>query len=454
MILVPISYGYVIYQRKLLKIDFIINRAIVLFLMTVGILFTSMIILSLISIPFNLPSQVAIAGSFLCVLVTLPSATFQKKIQMQVDRVLYGSYYDYTSVTSGLSNRLAQTIDRPAFIKLLLHDLPAEMKVEKSALLLLEDNELELQEADNYAFSIPLADEICQILSANQRPIRAQNAWNLASSETYERWKPFHWAQLFVPIFYHDTLYGVLILGDRTVGDIYSNQDLQIVGTVGQQAALSIANIILVEALRGLTQQLVRSDEEQRKKVARDLHDSVLQNLFFVKQRLTKSDPESSALVDRAITMLRQTIKAQRPSLLDQGLILALNDLINDIKELSGDDLLIHWRNSLKGEIKLPDEQATSVYRIVQESLFNVLKHSQADQVIVTVRKDDGFLELTIEDDGIGISNEGHGKVDGYHFGFLNMNERATMIGAKLNISSKPGNGTTVSVKLKIEESI
>ena len=367
---------------------------------------------------------------------------------------MYGSYYDYTSVTSGISNRLAQTIDRPAFIKLLLHDLPTEMKVEKCALLLLADNDLELQEAGDIAFSINLPDEICQILSTDQRPVRAQYIWNQVGSETNERWEPFHWAQIFVPIFYHDTLYGVLILGDRTVGDIYSTQDLQIVGTVGQQAALSIANIILVEALRGLTQQLVRSDEEQRKKVARDLHDSVLQNLFFVKQRLTQSDPEVSALVDRAITMLRQTIKAQRPSLLDQGLIIALNDLVNDMKELSGDKLLFHWRNSLSGEIKLPDEQATSVYRIVQESLFNVLKHSQADQVIVTARKDDGFLELTIEDDGIGISSEGQGQVDGVHFGFLNMKERATMIGAKLNITSEPGNGTTVSVKLKIAESI
>jgi hypothetical protein len=98
MILVPISYGYVIFQRKLLKIDFIINRALVIFLMALGILFISMTILALISIPLNLPSQVAIAGSFVCVLVTLPSATFQRRIQMQVDRVLYGSYYDYTSV--------------------------------------------------------------------------------------------------------------------------------------------------------------------------------------------------------------------------------------------------------------------------------------------------------------------------------------------------------------------
>lgn len=449
MILVPISYGYVIYQRKLLKIDFIINRGIVLFLMTLGILFVSMTILSLISIPFNLPSQVAIAGSFLCVLLTLPSAAFQKRIQMQVDRVLYGSYYDFTSVTSDLSNHLAQTIDRPAFISLLIHDLPVEMKVEKSALLLLEGNYLELQQCDDSAFSVPQIDEICQLLSTNQRPFRAQNLWNLASADTNERWKQFDWAQLFVPIFNRDTLYGVLILGDRTVGEIYSNQDLQIVETVGQQAALSIANIILVEALRGLAQQLVRSDEEQRKKVARDLHDAVLQNLFFVKQRLTQSDPEASDLVDRAITTIRQTIKAQRPSLLDQGLILALDDLINDMEQLAGDNLLILWRNCLKEEIKLPDEQATSVYRIVQEALFNVLKHSKADQVIVTARKDDSILELTIEDDGIGISSEDQVQV-GYHYGFLNMKERATMIGANLNIISEPGNGTTVSVKLKI----
>ncbi|MDD5367588.1 MAG: ATP-binding protein [Anaerolineaceae bacterium] len=454
MILVPIAYGYVIYQRKLLKIDFIINRSIVLFIMTLGILFTSMTVLSLISIPFKLPSQVAIAGSIFCVLVTLPSTIFQKKIQIQVDRILYGGYYDYTSVTSDLSNRLAQTIDRPAFINLLIRELPAEMKIEKSALLLLEGNTLELQRSDDGTFSIPQTDAVCGLLSANQKPILAQNLWSLASPGIDERWMRFNWAQLFVPIFYRDTLYGVLILGDRTVGDIYSNQDLQIVGTVGQQAALSISNIILVEALRGLTQQLVRSDEEQRKKVARDLHDSVLQNLFLVKQRLNQLDPEVSNLVDGAITMLRQTIKAQRPSLLDQGLLNALNDMINDMKKIAGEDLLIHWRNSLKEEIKLPDEQATSVYRIVQESLFNVLKHSQADQVIVSARKDDGILELTIEDDGIGLSSDGQGQVDGVHFGFLNMKERATMIGAKLNITSEPGNGTTVSVKLKIAESV
>ena len=122
---------------------------------------------------------------------------------------------------------------------------------------------------------------------------------------------------------------------------------------------------------------------------------------------------------------------------------------INDMEQLAGDEIVILWHNCLEEEISLSDEQTTSIYRIVQESLFNVLKHSHADQVIVTARKDKSFLEFTIEDNGIGILMEVQGRV-GYHFGFLNMKERATMIDADLSIASEPGKGTTVTVKCKI----
>jgi signal transduction histidine kinase len=218
---------------------------------------------------------------------------------------------------------------------------------------------------------------------------------------------------------------------------------------VGQQAALSIANINLVETLRGLAQQLVRSDEEQRKMLARDLHDSVLQDLFFVKQRLTRSDPEAASFVDHAIARLRQTIKSQRSSLLDRGLMLALQDLINQMEQLAEDDVVILWHNFLKDEIVLSDEKATSIYRIVQESLSNVLKHAQADQAIVTARKDHGFLEIQVEDNGIGFAKNNLESA-GHHFGLLGMRERARMIGAEMHIASQPGLGTTVTVKMKI----
>ena len=109
-----------------------------------------------------------------------------------MDRALYGGYYDYTSVTSDLSNRLAQTIDRPTFISLLINELPAEMKIEKSALLLLEGNNLELQDPRIMPFPFHMTMRLCEILSADQRPVRAQNLWNLVSPETIERWKQFH----------------------------------------------------------------------------------------------------------------------------------------------------------------------------------------------------------------------------------------------------------------------
>jgi two-component system sensor histidine kinase ComP len=449
LIFVPISYGYVIYQRRLLKIDFIINRALVLFLMTLTILFTSLAVLGMIVTFFKLPSIIAIIGSLLSALIALPAATLQKKIQVQVDRVLYGGFYDYATVTSYFSNRLAQPIDRPTFITLLTDDLPLKMKIKESAILLINDNNLELQKPDNLPFSVQISDDICEIISSYQEPIHAETLWSLASLEFTERWHQFAWAKIIVPIVHRGTLYGILLLGERITGDIYSNQDLNIIGTIGQQAALSIANITLVEALRGLTQQLVRSDEEQRKKVARDLHDSVLQDLFFVKQRVSRSDPEAACFIDDIITTLRQIIKAQRPSLLDRGLLLALQDLINDLSQLIEDDKTIVWQNFTDGEIALTDEETTSIYRIVQESLSNGLKHSHADKIIITAKKEKNFFEVRIEDDGIGIESKNFIQIEN-QYGLLGLKERATMIGADLSIESKPGKGTVISVRLKI----
>jgi signal transduction histidine kinase len=449
LVFLPISYGYVVYQRRLLKIDFFINRALVLFLLVLITLFVSFMVLSGIAALLHQSTRMAIAGSLLCVLIALPSASLRKKIQVQVDRALYGGYYDYTTVTSDLSNRLAQTIDRSAFINLLTRELPQIMKIKRAELMLLSDDHLKIQESPHEDFSVQLEDGICEILRARQEPLLAQVVWNLAQPEVAEYWRPFYWARLFLPIVHGEILYGVLLLGERTSGDIYSIQDLQIMTTVGQQAALSIANIVLVETLRGLAQQLVRADEEQRKKVARDLHDSVLQDLFFVKQRLARSDPEAASFVDHSIQMLRQTIKAQRTSLLDRGLSLALQDLVAVMGQLAGEAMSILWHSHLDGEIVLSDEKATSLYRIVQESLSNVLKHSQAEKAVVSARKIGSYLEIQVEDDGIGIETWDQARI-GPHYGLLGMQERAAMIGAEMNVTSFPGAGTKVSVRLKL----
>ncbi len=118
------------------------------------------------------------------------------------------------------------------------------------------------------------------------------------------------------------------------------------------------------------------------------------------------------------------------------------------MQDIAADDTAILWRNKLSGDLKLTDEQATSIYRIVQESLTNALKHSQADHVTVTAQRDDGILEVRIEDNGIGMSEQG-GLWGGVHYGLLGMKERAAMIGAEMSIVASPGSGTAILVRVR-----
>jgi signal transduction histidine kinase len=254
--------------------------------------------------------------------------------------------------------------------------------------------------------------------------------------------------QVFAPIAHGDMLYGILLLGDRSTGNIYSNQDMEIINTVSQQAALAIANIATVESLRGLAQQLVRTDEEQRRMVARELHDDVLQNLFFLHMHLAEKNSDLAPQLQKTLAKLRQTIKVQRPSLLDQGIVLALQDLISDLKQLAEGKTIIRLRNLLPESVVLDDDRSTALYRIVQEALSNVLKHADADEAVVTLKRNQDILEIEIKDNGIGMENAS--PVQSGHYGLLGMAERATMIGAALTIKSELEEGTVVSVTLKL----
>jgi signal transduction histidine kinase len=259
---------------------------------------------------------------------------------------------------------------------------------------------------------------------------------------------------LFVPLLFEGQLDGLLVLGGRAAGDVYSEQDLHIIATVARQAALAYANVQLVEALRGLHRRLVQADEAQRKRVARELHDTALQQLFFVRHNLLRDQRHADLvpLLDDTIGTLRQTVKAQRPPLLDQGLRLALQSLVEETQALTGGSPAIHWRGDTTDRPPLSDEQATALYRIAQESLANALKHAQAQNVSVTLDAGaDGAVRLCIEDDGVGMPVSASGsRAEEQRYGLLGMQERAAMINTQLDVVSKPKEGTKVTVTVEV----
>jgi PAS domain S-box-containing protein len=210
------------------------------------------------------------------------------------------------------------------------------------------------------------------------------------------------------------------------------------------------------------TRQLIASQETERARIAAELHDSLGQNLLLIKNRaqlaLTKPEKPAelreqleniNALVSEAITEVRQISRDLHPPQLDHlGLTRALEAMIEGTAEASG----IH----LKHKLDLVDDifskdAAVNLYRIVQESLNNILKHSQARQAAVKLERDVHEVQLRITDNGCGFVNDEPGE-NRKGLGLKNMAERVKMLGGKMTMDSKPGRGVRVEVIIPFTE--
>lgn len=213
------------------------------------------------------------------------------------------------------------------------------------------------------------------------------------------------------------------------------------------------------QRLRALSANEEAAMEQERRHIAREVHDELGQALTALKlelsllQRRFGSDPaladqaqRMSVMVDGTIGVVRHVISNLRPSALDFGLPAAI--------EWLAEDFALRWEMPCDvvvsaAEVVLDDLRATAVFRIVQESLTNVARHAHAHQVHITLRTDGPLLQLAIADDGVGF-DPAQGQERGGGFGLLGMRERALKIGARLAIDSRPGGGTTVRLELPL----
>jgi len=449
LVLVPLAYVYILFQRRLLHIDFIINRLVASFVLILLILTLSTLILGFISLALDFPTEYLLVGGVLAVGLSLSSSNLEKRVQKRVDLVLYGCHYDFSTVTTSFSNHLARTLDHDKLTSLLVQNLTEQMAIQQATLFLAEGNSLVLQQTPDGQQAASLGGELCRVLMDAQVPVRAPRLWGLLSTTARARWQDYAWVRLFVPLVFEEQFKGLLVLGDRSTGSVYSDQDIRIIATVARQAALAYANVQLVDTLRGLHRQLMQASEDERQRLARDLHDTVLQQLFFVKQGLfrAKVDTTLIELLDDSIQVLRGMIKAQRPPLLNEGLQLALQGLVEDMQTLTGAS--ISWRGDDDARAALSDEQAINLYRIAQEALNNAIKHAQAANITVALEVASGNTQLKIEDDGVGILLPAQGTLSAErHYGLIGMQERASMINAKFHITSSHKEGTIVSAEV------
>jgi two-component system sensor histidine kinase UhpB len=216
------------------------------------------------------------------------------------------------------------------------------------------------------------------------------------------------------------------------------------------------------DANRQRATQIINAQEEERKRVARELHDetsqvltSLLISLAVLEESITS--PEARSRIAETRRLAHQTLRAirnlsldLRPSALDDlGLLPALRWYIKEYQQKFS--LVVDFQTDGLKE-RLPTDIETVVYRIVQEALTNVARHAQAHKVLVVVRGDGETIQVTVTDDGTGFATEHHQQTPGpgqeHGWGLVGMRERASLLGGTLQIESEPGKGTTVYARI------
>ncbi|HEU4851107.1 MAG TPA: ATP-binding protein [Telluria sp.] len=210
--------------------------------------------------------------------------------------------------------------------------------------------------------------------------------------------------------------------------------------------------------LAELTAHIEEAKEQERTRIAREIHDDVGGNLTAIKMALTmlarRLPPDEAlakkadyvdSLVDRTIDAIHRISLDLRPSVLDFGIVPALEWQCAEFEKQNGIPCAFAAADK---EIELNPDHATALFRVFQEALTNIAKHAKASMVTVRLQHQDGQLSLTVADNGVGIAPQDRDKPGS--FGLLGMAERAQALGGTLKVSRATDGGTVVAINIPL----
>jgi two-component system, NarL family, sensor histidine kinase DevS len=304
---------------------------------------------------------------------------------------------------------------------------------------------------------MPLEHTVGAAALRTRQPQRLSDHLNRARFEQYGLGHLGLSAQegLVVPLIFRDRAYGVLVATDHLENGEFAAEHERLLAAFAASAATAVATARSAEDEH--RRQRLAAAEAERGRWARELHDDTLQALGNLRLVLAgakrRGHPEAMAIaIDRAVEQLdldigslRALITELRPAALDQlGLEPALLALVDRVRRAGLDiDVNVELPHEHgDANARLIPELETGVYRIVQESLTNTIKHGAATRAMVEVVEVEDCIQVTVRDDGRGFDTEA--ATNG--FGLAGMRERVELLAGRLTIDSEPGAGTTICV--------
>ncbi|HIQ06576.1 MAG TPA: GAF domain-containing protein, partial [Anaerolineae bacterium] len=252
---------------------------------------------------------------------------------------------------------------------------------------------------------------------------------------------------------------------------VFADEDIAFFVTLAGQAAIAMHNARLFQnlvqarnQLQVLSTQLLHAQEEERTRIARDLHDDIGQSLTALKLELqmlradlVEQRPDLQEQTDRCVELAGHALERTRalsgelrpPDLDRLGLAVALRKQVDDLTRRTEATAYLEVQGM---EARLPAEIETALYRIAQEALTNVACHANASRVSVRLERTETEVTLCVEDDGVGFDADHVLRTASQRerLGLLGMRERARLVGGTLQVASRPGVGTRLEIRVPL----
>jgi signal transduction histidine kinase len=370
---------------------------------------------------------------------------------------------------------LTRSLDRETVLATLLERLGRMVPFDRASVMLLEEaSRVSVRAIFDGDRVVPLQPEARAQFDPAEHPIvhdilkngmavvipdiRTRPDWSLPTDYLSE----VCW--MGVPLFARGDVAGLFSLSKCEPG-YFNEGHVKLAEAMSSQASVAVENAILyeqmqasTERMQSLSRRLVEVQENERRQIARELHDEAgqaLVSLRFGLRLLERQIDEGGSVSGRVAELVQRTDAVMdglhrlaadlRPVSLDH---LGLEAALRQYSGMAGSELGLVVRFKARGFTgeRLPAVVETALYRIAQEAMTNVVRHAHATRVDVFMKRRDDRVVLMVEDDGVGF--EPGREWSGAHIGLVGMRERAEALGGTLTIESAPGQGTTVVVEV------
>ena len=418
MLLLPISVTIAVIRYRLWDINPIINRTLVYGALSFLTIAFYVLTVGGFALYFR-NNETNIVISFIATsIVAILFEPLRQRLQRAVNRFMYGERDDPATVLIRLSQRLDSALAPDSVLQTIVETLAQTLRLPYAAISLLDDAQTPRFESTR---SLPPSDLI------------------------------------HLPLTYQTERVGELILAPRAVGESFSPADMKLINIIAQQAGVAAYTVRLNNDLQKSRERLVTAQEEERRRLRRDLHDGVGPTLASFSQRLdtaadlVNTNPQASVdllkdlkgQVKNTVAEIRRLVYALRPPVLDEfGLVTAIREHVAPYTGPNGLQITFDITEPMP---PLPAAVEVAAYRIALEAFTNIINHAQANTCQITIKVENNSLLLVISDNGKGLLQNNHAGI-----GLTSMRERANELGGEFMIENNPSGGALVQARLPI----